>query len=127
MKPLHLFIQHKRFMQQEGVVAKLGPLHTYIIQAGREYFQDIKEEALLVARQRWEASTNNVKNREPFGYKNFKAVVARLNRYNNMVLGMAPTWIGCRYRCPIIWYYDYDLRDYHINQDFVILKTKKWF
>jgi len=89
-KPLHLFVQHKQFIKRTRVVAQLGPLHTDIIQAGKEYFQEIKEEALSVARQRWEASTNNVKNREPFWYRNFKAAYTRIHRYRNMVLSMGP-------------------------------------
>lgn len=67
MKPLHLYVRHKQFMQKDEVMAKLGPLHTDIIQARREYFQDIKEEAFLAIKKRWEASTNNFKNRDPFG------------------------------------------------------------
>lgn len=66
-KPLHLSVQHKQFMKRTRVVAQLGPLHTHIIQVGNKYFQEIKEESLLVARQRWEAPTNNVENMEPFG------------------------------------------------------------
>jgi len=41
-KSLHLFVQHKQFMKRMGVVGQLGPLYTYIIQEGKEYFQEIK-------------------------------------------------------------------------------------
>jgi len=42
-QPLLLSFWHKKFMKKDDVVCKLGPLHTDIIQAGKEYFQDIKE------------------------------------------------------------------------------------
>ena len=37
-KPLYLFTQHKKFMQREGVIAKLGPIYKDIMQNGRAYF-----------------------------------------------------------------------------------------
>jgi len=69
-------------------MAQLGPLHTDIIQEGKEYFQEIKKESFSKARQRWEASSNNVSNKHTFGFTNFKASSTRLHRYNNMILSM---------------------------------------
>jgi len=51
MKPLHISVLEKQFMKQTIVMAQLGPLHIDIIQAGKEYFNEIKEEALLTIRQ----------------------------------------------------------------------------
>lgn len=113
-----------------GVVGQLGLFHINIIQLGKEYFQEIKEEALSTARQRWEASSNNIRNREPFGFRNFKAASTRLHKYSNMVLSMGPEWIRCGYRSPIIWYppdgyhSDYNSSDHQVNQAFAMLKNK---
>lgn len=49
-KPLHLLVRHKKFMKRDGVVVQLGPFCTNIIQVGKGYLQDIKEEAISVAR-----------------------------------------------------------------------------
>ena len=47
--------------------------------------------ALAAAKQRWMASTNNVKNREPFNYRNFKATASRFLLYNNLVYNVGLT------------------------------------
>lgn len=78
-------------------------------------------------------STNNIKNREPFGYRNFKAVVARLVKYNNLILCMDATWIGCHCRSLIIWYpadgyhFDYELLECEEGRAFEMLKKKNGF
>lgn len=97
-------------MQREVVIAKLGSIHKDIVYNGKAYFQDIQEEGLLAAKQRWQASTNNINIREPFGYRNFKVASSHFHLYSNIILNRGPTWIGCRYRCPIIWY---PPEDYH--------------
>jgi len=71
-QPLLLSIRHKQLMRKNGVVGKLGPIHTDIIQARKEYFQDIKEEALAASKQRWEVSSNTMRSQEPFRYRNFQ-------------------------------------------------------
>ena len=120
-------------MTQKGVIVKLGPLHKDILQYGREYIQEIREDALLVAKTRWQAFTNIVKNRDPFNYRNFKAVVVLFFFYSNIILSMGPTWIGFCYRCPIIWYppkgyhHNYDLPKGHENQAFARVKQKHGF
>ena len=46
---------------------------------------------------------------------------------------MGPTWIGCRYMCPIIWYppegyhHIYELPGNHENQAFARVKQKHGF
>lgn len=132
-QPLLLSVRNKQFMQRANVVGKLGPLHTNIIQVGKEYFQDIKEEAFSAWRQRWEVSSNTVRNREPFGYQNFQSVSSRFYKYSNMILMMGPDWIGFRYRPAIIWYppdqyrSDSNLKVQEVTQGFAVLKQKNGF
>jgi len=98
-----------------------------------ENFDDIREEALLDAKKRWTTSPNSVRNREPFGYKNFTAVVARLTHYGNLVLSEDPTWIGCHSIIPIIWYplngdrCNYELSEHQDGLAFTVLKNKNCF
>ena len=49
-------------------------------------------------------SSNNVKEREPFNYGNFKVAARRLVPYNNLLLREGPYWVGCHFISPIIWY-----------------------
>lgn len=120
-------------MKRIGVVGELGLFHTDIIQAGKEYFQEIKEEYLSTSTQRWEASNNTIRNREPFRFRNFKASSSRLHKHSNMILTMALEWIGCWYRSSIILYpqnsyhSDYNLMDQEVNQAFAMLKKKNGF
>lgn len=120
-------------MKWTSVVGQLGPLHTDIIQVGKEYFQEIKEEALSTSRQIWEAFGKNVRNKEPFGFINFKDASTFLHKYKNMVLSMGPDWVGCRYRSTIIWYplggchNVYNLPYHQVNQVFAVLKQKNDF
>ncbi len=117
-------------MKQAGVISQMWPFHIDIIQAIKDYFQEIKEKALSATRRRWEASSITIRNREPFGYRNLKSASSRFYKYTNMILTMGPEWIGCQYRSPIIWYpldryhCDYTLRDHNVTQDFIILKKK---
>ena len=69
---------------------RLGPIHKDIIENAQEYFGDIREAALAVAKQIWMASTNNVKNREPFSYRNFRAAASRFLSYSSLVYSMEP-------------------------------------
>ena len=81
-----------------------------------------------------QASTNNINNRDPFGYsRNFKGTDSRFHLYNKLILNMGPTWIGCRYRCPIIWYplgdylHDYEFLEGHTNLAFAKVKQNHGF
>ena len=60
--------------------------------------------ALAAAKQRWMASTNNVKNTEPFNYRNFKVAASIFLSYSSLVYNMGPDWLGCRYRNPLLWH-----------------------
>jgi len=79
------------------------------------------------------ASSNVIKNRESFGYINFKVVDARLVKFTNLILCMPPTWIGYRYRSPIMWYppdgyhFDYELAECQEGRAFTMLKKKNGF
>ena len=117
--PLQLFAKHKRLMTQEGVIQILGPIHKEIVQKGTTYFLSIQERSLTASKMRWMVSTNSVKEREPFNYGNFKAAASRLITYINLILREGPYWLGCQFRCPIIWYppegyqFDYELPEGH--------------
>ena len=112
-------------------MSTLGPIHTNTIKSGLEYFEDIREESLLAAKQTWTTSVNSVRNREPFGYRNFTEATTRLTCYGNLVLSEGPTWIGCCYKIPIIWYppdgyrCNYELSEHQEGRAFVVLKNKK--
>jgi hypothetical protein len=81
------------------------------------YFRELKEEALAGSKLRWDASPDEVKIREPFGFKNFFAATFRIERYARMIQEEGPAWIGCRYNPPIIWFPPEDYqRDYQINR-----------
>ena len=82
----------------------LGPIRKEIVLEATKYFLSIQERSLVASKLRWMVSSNNVKEREPFNYGNFKAAVRRLVPYNNILLREGPYWVGCRFRSPIIWY-----------------------
>jgi hypothetical protein len=64
-------------MRRKGVIDSLAPIHLQVIRSGITHFRELKEEALAASRWRWDASSNEVKSREPFGYKNFFAATLR--------------------------------------------------
>jgi len=41
---------------------------------------------------------------EPFNYENFKLATNRLGRYGDLILREGPSWLGCRFRSPVIWH-----------------------
>lgn len=86
------------------MIKNLGPIHKEIVQKGISYFLSIQEKYLTTSKLRWMISTNSVKDRETFNYRNFKATVARMVTYNNLILREGPYLLGCRFRSPIIWY-----------------------
>jgi len=60
-------------------------------------------------------STNSVRNREPFGYKNFRAIAGHFITYSNIILREGPHWLRCRSKSPIICY---PPEGYHSNYEF---------
>jgi hypothetical protein len=132
-KSFTVIMQHRTFMKREGVVDSLAPIHRQVIRSGLPYFRELKEEALASSKLRWDASPNEVKSREPFGFKNFHATTFRVERYTRMILDEGPSWIGCRYSPPIIWYPPEGYqRDYQINRkreeaSFEELRSKNGF
>ena len=100
--PIHTLIDHKRLMWKAGAVSDLKPIHKEFLQSRLEYLGDIRVEALRGAKQRQQASSSEIKNREPFGFQNFQHVMGRAHYYDHLVLEECLSWMGCRYRCPII-------------------------
>ena len=103
------------------------------MQTRRAYFLSIQEISFPASKQRWTVSTNSVKDREPFNYRNFKAVAGRFVTYSNIILREGPYWLGCRFRSLIIWYPPkgywsyYELRKGHEGITFVELIQKHGF
>jgi hypothetical protein len=85
-KSFDTIMQHRAFMKREKVVESLAPIHRHVVHSGLQYFGEIKEEALSAAKLRWNVSSNEVKNREPFGFRNFQATTFRLERYARMIM-----------------------------------------
>jgi len=77
-------------MIREGVIKILGPIQKEIAQKGVEYFLSIQESSLATAKLRWIVSTNNIQNREPFNYKNFKLTADHFVTYSNLILREGP-------------------------------------
>ena len=79
------------------------------------------------------ASKNNVKNRDPFCYRNFKVAASRFLSYSNLVFNMGPAWLECRYRFPLLWYppegynHDYELPEGLTSAAFAIIRQKQGF
>jgi len=88
--PLQMFSNHKSLLTQERVIKTLGPIHKEIVQKGVSYFLSIQESSLTTAKLKWMTSTRSVQDREPFIYINFKAVVAHLVTYSNLILREGP-------------------------------------
>jgi hypothetical protein len=66
---------------------------------------------------RWDASSNEVKIREPFRFRNFFATTYRVERYSRLLLEEGPVWIQCRYNPPILWFpLESYQKDYQINR-----------
>jgi hypothetical protein len=99
-KPFHTIMQHRAFMKREKVVEYLAPIHRHVVYSGLQYFGEIRDESLSTTKLRWSVSSNEIKNREPFGFRNFQAAALRLERYVNMIMEAGPSWIGCRYNPP---------------------------
>ena len=104
-------------MKRRGFVDSLAPIHLQVICSGITLFREIKEEALVASKLRWDASSGDVKSREPFGYRNFFATTYIIERYSRLLQEEGPAWIGCRYNPPIIWFPPESYqKDYQINK-----------
>jgi hypothetical protein len=78
-------MRHKIFKKRVGVLDSLAPIHLQVIRSGITYFREFKEEALAASKLRWDASSDEVKSREPFGYRNFFATTCRFKRYSRLL------------------------------------------
>jgi hypothetical protein len=116
-KSFQTIMHHRTFMKREGAMGSLAPIHHQVIHSSIIYFRELKEESLSTSKLRWDASSNEVKSREPFGFKNFFAATYRVERYSRMLQEEGPTWIGCIYNLPIIWFPPKSYqKDYQINK-----------
>jgi hypothetical protein len=66
-KSFPAIMPHKTFMKRGGVVDSLAPIHLQVIRSCITHFRELKEEALAASKLRWDASSSEVKSREPFG------------------------------------------------------------
>jgi hypothetical protein len=115
LKSFPSIMQHRTFMRRGVVRDSLGPIHRQVIHI--IYFKELKEEALASSKVRWDASSNEVKIREPFKFRNFFATTYRVERYSRLLLEEGTTWIGCRYNPPFLWFPPESYqKDYQINK-----------
>ena len=82
----------------------LGPMHEDLIRNSVEFFLAIKDSALDAAKFRYRVSTPSIQLREPFNYENFELAAERLSLYGQCLLQAGPSWLGYRFRSPIIWH-----------------------
>lgn len=102
--PVRLWQSHKSLMRNPGVIKLLGPMHEELIRNSLEYFLVIKDSALEAAKFRYRISTPSIQLREPFRYENFELAAERLPFYGQCILQAGPSWLGYRFRSPIIWH-----------------------
>jgi hypothetical protein len=104
-------------MKRVGVVNSLAPIHLQVICLGITCFRELKEEALVASKLRWDASSDEVKNREPFGFRNLFTTTFRVERYSRLLQEEGPVWMRCRYNPPLLWFpLETYPRDYQINK-----------
>jgi hypothetical protein len=116
-KSFPAIMRHKTFMKRVGVVDSLAPIHLHVIRSGLTYFEEFKEEALAASKVRWDVSSDEVKSREPFGYRNFFAATFRVERYARLLQEEGPAWMGCRYNPPLLWFPpEVYQKDFQINK-----------
>jgi hypothetical protein len=72
-------------------VEYLAHIHRHVVHSGLQYFGEIKEESLPTAKLRSNVSSNEVKNKEPFGFRNFQVATFRLERYSRMIMDEGPS------------------------------------
>ena len=90
-------------MRTQGVIEILGPMHEELIQQSLEYFLSIKDLAIDTSIFWYRTSNPNIQLREPFKYENFQLATNCLNLYGESILRVGPSWLGYRFRSPIIW------------------------
>ena len=91
-------------MRTPGVIEMIGPMHEDLIRNSLEYFLAIKDLAIDAAKFRYQVSSPSIQLREPFRYENFELAASRLNLYGEHILQAGPSWLGYRFRSPIIWH-----------------------
>jgi hypothetical protein len=84
-KSFPAIMRHKTFMKRARFVDSLALIHLHVIHLGITYFRELKEEALAASKLRWDASSDEVKSREPFGYRNLFAATFRVERYSRLL------------------------------------------
>jgi len=89
-------------MKTSGMIESLGPIHIEINRQGIEYFFTIKDLAITATKFRYQTSNPNIQLREPFNYENFKLATDSLSLYGEIILREGPSWLGYRFRIPII-------------------------
>ena len=102
--PVQLWRTHRNLMRTPGVIETLGPMHEDLIRHSLEYFLTIKDLAIDAAQFRYRISSPSIQLREPFRYENFELAASRLNLYGERILQVGPSWLGYRFRSPIIWH-----------------------
>jgi hypothetical protein len=104
-------------MKRPGVVDTLAPIHLHPIHLCIAYFKEFKEEALAASKLRWDVSSDEVENRELFGYRNFFVETFRVERYSRLLQEEGHAWMGCRYNPPLLWFPpEIYQKDFHINK-----------
>lgn len=106
-------MRHRTFMKREGVKGSLGPIHQQVIRSGMIYFRELKEESLVGSKLWWDASPDEVKIKEPFGFRNFFAATFIIEMCVRLIQEEGPAQIGCRYNPPIIWVPPEDYQRYY--------------
>ena len=101
---VQLWNSHKSLMRTPGVIEILGPMHEDLIRTSLDYFLAIKDSALNAAKFRYQVSSPSIQLREPFKYENFELAVSRIGLYGQRILQAGPSWLGYRFRSPIIWH-----------------------
>ena len=102
--PVRLWKSHRNLMRTLGVIEMLGPMHEALIQQSLEYFLSIKYLAIDAAKFQYQISNPNIQLREPFKYENFKLAANGFHLYGESILRAGPSWLGYRFRSPIIWH-----------------------
>jgi len=82
----------------------LGPIHEALIRQILEYFLAIKELSIDATKFWYQISNLNIQLKEPLKYENFELAANRLNLYGEIILRARPSWLGYRFRSPIIWH-----------------------
>ena len=91
-------------MRTQGVIKALGPIHTTVIQQGVEYFLTLKDLAIAATKFQYQTSNQNIQNKEPFNYENFKLAANRFGIYGALILREGSSWLGCRFWSLVIWH-----------------------